>query len=298
MAKSKTFKEFRLEDGRVVAFNQEEFKFVINEKAKSIEQRDRIKRGGKERLFRMIAGKLVGGSNEDYIKSTMEKVKNWYYGNNGPAELQDIYMLADILECENKEIFLEEKKKHKEEKMKVSSAEMVNVNFDHGKIIRAMWSLKEKEAAYELYSAFVDLMGSYLKADMDVWVEYDEGTSEWETALANFPRRMPVECAIQKAKMYLSEDTIHRAYNLLETMYGPTVYEGEEPCNLRYDINYLMSGFRSERLDLYDEYLRNKEIKKEFDGNHYRDEDWYWFMMELNGEWWRMLEEVFEEYIP
>ena len=293
MAKSQNTREFQTEDGRSVVFNQKKFHYEFNRKAEEIKRKSEKKRGEKGQLFRIIAERLMNSSDEDHIKDIIPRIKNWYYGKNGPGELEEIYVLADVLECEDREAFLKEKEK----KMKVSSAEMVSVNFDHDRIIRAMRSMKEKEVAYELYSVFVDLMGSYLKADMDVWVEYEEGTPEWEAALANFPRRLRAECAIQKAKMYLSEDTIYGAYNLLETMYGPTVFEGEEPCDLKYDMNYLLSGFRHERLELYCEYLEQKGIKKE-PGSNYRDDDWGEFMLDLNHHWWQMLEEVFEEYIP
>ena len=299
MSKSKKMKEFRTEDGKIVTFDQDRFKHVLKEKAENIEWKERKSRGGKDKVFRMIAERLSDSSNENHVESTVSKVKQWYYGNNGPGELEDIYMLADILGYENRETFLKEQGKNREEKMKMGNTEMVNVNVNHGRIISELWSMKEKEAAYELYSTFVDLMGSYVKADMEVWVDYEEGTPEWQAALAKFPRRTTVECAIRKAKMYVSEDTIYKADNLLEMMYGTTSYDGEEPCDYKYDLNYLLSGFREERLSLYREYLECVGQKEEMDKNaYYRDnEKWIEFMMDLNRGWWRMLEDAFEEYI-
>lgn len=295
MAKSKNYTEFQMEDGRMVSFDQPAFRFAFNEKVNEIKRKNGKKKVNRDELFGMIAEGMSRLSNED-PESIKGRIKNWYRGYNGPGRLEDIYALADILECENKEEFLKEVKKDEEENMKVSDAGVVNVNFDHSKIIRAMWRMREREAAYELYSAFVDLMGNYLKVDMDVWLNYEEGTPEWEAALAKLPRRISAECALQKAKMYLSEDTMYGAYNLLETMYGPKAFDGEEPCDFRYDINYLLSEFRSVRLELYREHLDCMGIKKEI-GNNYRDDDWTDFMMELNRSWWDRLEDAFTELI-
>ena len=297
MGKSKNLTVFELENGRRAVFNQVKFKYTVNQKAEELNRKNRTNRGGKEEIFRMIANGISCSPNPDILDSTKNQVKHWYRGDNGPRSIDDIFKLADIFECDNREAFLKEIEKTVEEsQMNTPKAEMVNVNIDQGKIIRAMRIMKEKEVAYELYSSFVDLMGTYLKADLAVWFEYEEGTPEWKAALASFPKRMPVECAIQKAKMYISEDTVLRAYNLLEEMYGPRYDEVEEPSDFKNDIHYLLSGFRMQRLDMFDNFLNDKRIEK---GEEYsRDDNWNDFMMELHHDWWHKLEEAFEDYLP
>lgn len=297
MAKSKNTTVFDLGDGRRAIFDQTAFKFYVNRKAEEINSKSRTNRGGKEEVFRMIAKKTSLSDSPDIIESCKNKVKHWYRGDNGPNDVNDIYTLADVFECDNKELFLKEIEKNKEEReLNVPVTEAVNVNVDQGKIIGAMRSMREKEVAYELYSSFVDLMGAYLKSDLEVWFEYKEGTPEWETALANFPKRLPAERAVQKAKMYLSQETIHRAFNLLEEMYGPKGTEVEEPSDFKYDINYFISGFRMQRLEMYEDYLENHCIEKSEESS--RDDDWDDFMMGLHWDWWNKLEEAFEDYLP
>ncbi len=299
MAKSKNTKVFRLQDSRSVVFSKAEFELAVNEKAREINHRNGKERGGKQIVFKMIAERLSSSDDPIIIENEIRVVKNWYFGNNGPSNLEDIYTLAEVLGYEDKEAFLRETKDVKEDNnMFASAPEMVNVKFDQRRVMAVMKEMKEKDVAFELYSTFVDLLGEYLKADWDVWFEYKAGTPEWQGALANFPRRMPVKCAIHKAKMYLSEETISRAYNLLETMFGPQQYEDEEPCELKYDINFFFSGFLHERLELFDNYLENHGIEKTEDGFEQGSEVWYDFIYELNGDWWQRLEEVFEDYFP
>ena len=300
MAKSKNTKVFCLQDGRSAVFSQGKFEFAVNEKTIEITHRNGKERGGKLTVFRMIAERLSSSDDPNIIENEIKVVKNWYYGNNGPSNLEDIYVLAEVLGYKNKEFFLKEKKTIQEEKnMITSTSEQVRINNTQRREIEAMRQMKEKEVAFELYSVFADLIGKYLKADWEVWFEHKEGTPEWQTALANFPKRMPVECAIHKAKMYLSEETIYKAYNLLETMFGPQQLVFDEPCDLKYDINYLFSGFLAKRLELFDRYLENHGIERVEEGLDREDDMvWYDFMYDLNRDWWRRLEEVFEDYLP
>ena len=178
-----------------------------------------------------------------------------------------------------------------------ATAEMINVSVDQNKIIYALKSMKEKEIAFELYSTFIDFIKSYLKADLDIWFEYNVETPEWKAALEAFPKRLPMKCAIQKAKMYLSEDTIHKAFNLLDTMYGSTYTEVEEPSEFKSMLTYNLSDFRNERMELYDQYLKERGIVKDSD-KYVRDDDWNDFIIDLHRTWWDRLEEVFEDYLP
>ncbi len=231
MGKSKQMKVFNLEDGRRVVFNQVAFEYVVNQKAREIDRRNGKQRGGKAEAIRMIATKLRP-YNPD---SACPVIKNWYHGYNGPEVVEDIKLLAEILECDDEEAFLKE---IKEEKQMNAAAEMVNVTLDQNKIVRAMKYMKEKEVAHELYSAFVDMIGPYMRADIDIWFEYDEDTPEWKEALKRLPDRFPIEQAITKASMFISHDTVMKASNLLEEMYGPNLFVWHETN-------------RGESLDLY-----------------------------------------------
>ncbi len=293
MGKSKNTTVFTLEDGRRVIFNQAAFEYQVNRMAESINRKNGKNRGGKAEVFRLIATELRHPHSDDLLESTISLIKNWYNGNNGPSDPLDIQQLAEIFDLEKNAFF----KEMKEEKKMNATAEMVNVSIDQNKIINALKAMKEKEVAFELYSTFVDFFKSYLKADLDIWLEYDFDTPEWKAAIEAFPKRLPMTCAIQKAKMYLSEDTIHKAYNLLETMYGPTFTEVEEPSEFKTKTSYILSGFHCERLEMYDRYLDERGIVKE-SGSYLRDDDWNEFILDLHRTWWDRLEEVFEEYLP
>ena len=298
MAKSNTTTVFQIGDGKKAIFYQSKFKREVDKRITTISRETRRVRGAKAAVFRMIAEELRHPRDKGHLESTVKLVTNWYSRSNGPSNLEDIRALARILEMDNEDAFLKEINESEEDK-KVNApvSDMVNVNLDQNRLIVAMRQMKEKEVAYELYSVFVDLMGSYLKSDLAVWFECEEGTPEWAAALASFPKRLPVECAIQKAKMYLSEDTILKAYNLLESMYGPKFSEAEEPSEYKSVLAYRTSGFCSERYEMYAQYLEDRGIKKDSERN-IRDDDWNDFVIELNESWWDKIEEAFDEYLP
>ena len=293
MGKSKNTTVFTLEDGRRAIFNKAAFEYEVNRKAEAINLKNRKNRGGKTEVFHLIATGLRNPHTDDFMESTISLIKNWYNGNNGPSDLADIRKLAEIFNLDGN-AFLKEMK---EEKKMNATAEMINVSVDQNKIIYALKSMKEKEIAFELYSTFIDFIKSYLKADLDIWFEYNVETPEWKAALEAFPKRLPMKCAIQKAKMYLSEDTIRKAFNLLDTMYGSTYTEVEEPSEFKSMLTYNLSDFRNERMELYDQYLKERGIVKDSD-KYVRDDDWNDFIIDLHRTWWDRLEEVFEDYLP
>ena len=304
MAKSKRTTLFTLDDGRTAVFNQTAFAYDVNDFAKKNARGKRD--GNRSAVYRDIARKLSDTDDESSNDSWAKRVKQWYYGNNGPRELDDIYKLAEIMECEDRERYLKEAENKKEENkvesnlingFEANGCNAIALLMQQNALVHALKEMKEKEVAYELYSVFTNLMEQYLKAELDVWFEYDEFTPEWEAALARFPKRLPVECAVHRAKMYLSKDTIMKAYNLLEAMFGPSLTEVDEPSNIKGKMNYMLSGFLIERCQRYDEYLEEHGIVKE--KNRYaRDDDWSDFIFEMNESWWNKLEEVFEEYFP
>lgn len=298
MAISKNMKRFTHE-GKTVVFNPATFQHAVNEKVSEINRKKQQQKGGQKEVFRMIAKMLNKNDDPDVVEGAIPQIKNWYQGNNGPGDLETIFDLAEAMECENRSAFLTEIKDKKENNtMNRTNAEQLQVNLNQNAIIEAMRKTREKEEAYRLYSAFADCMEQYLKADIDVWVEYEEGTPEWKAALAALPKRLPLKCAIQKAKMFVSNDTIMKADNLLDEMFGYGYYAFEEPSDIKSnDINYRFSEFYTTRLELYDQYLTENGIKLE-EGEPLRNDDWNVFMYKLNNSWWEKLEEAFEEYIP
>lgn len=297
MAKSKTTREFDY-DGKKVMFNQAAFEHTVNEKAKEIQRKNGATRGGLVAVFRMIAQKLFC-EDLSVVDDAIPLIKNWYYRRNGPDQIETILDLADALECETCSVFLTEVKEKKEDnnKMERTTAEQLQVSINQNAIIEAMRKAREKEEAYRLYSAFAECMEQFLKADKDVWFEYEEGTPEWKAALAAFPKRLPLKGAIQKAKMFLSNDTIIKAENLLDEMFGCAINETDEPSDIVAPLGLSFSGYFMRRLEQYDDYLNARGIKVE-EGEPLRNDDWNWFILELNDSWWGKLEEVFEEFIP
>lgn len=285
MGKSKQMKEFTLEDGRCAVFNQVAFEYTVNQKARAVDRRNGKTRGGKAEVLRTIAARLRPYN----AASAFPVVKNWYYGNNGPDSIEDIRLLAIILECDDENTFLKEKKE--EHKLNTTS-EMVNVNIDQGRIIAALKYIKEKEVAYELYSMMVDMMGAYMKTDLDIWLEYEEGTTEWREAIKHLPDRYPIYQAITKASLYLPKDTVMKAYNLLEEMYGPRWLDWEE-TNRAESLDF----FIDQRHRMYVQYCEEHGLSKDPD-TYLRDDNWNNFAMELNEEWPWKLDRVFEDYFP
>lgn len=131
-----------------------------------------------------------------------------------------------------------------------------------------------------------------MKADLDIWFEYEEGTSEWSEAIKRLPDRYPVDCAIKKASIYLPKDTVMKAYNLLEEMYGPMLFDWDEP-NRSESLDF----FKDQRYRMYDQYCEEHCISRG-EGKYIRDQDWNNFAMELNEEWPWKLDRVFEDYFP
>ena len=285
MGKSKQMKVFTLENGRRVVFNQDAFEYMVNQKAREIDRKNGKQRGGKAEIIRMIATKLRP-YNPD---SACHVIKNWYHGYNGPDVVEDIKLLAEILECGDEEALLKE---IMEENQMNTAAEMINITLDQNKIIRAIKYMKEKEVAHELYSVFIDMIGSYMRADIDIWFEYAQDTPEWKEAIKRLPDRYPIEQAITKAAMYLSKDTIMKAGNLLEEMYGPNVFVWHET-----NRGESLDLFIEQRHELYNQYCEEKGIKKE-PYQYIRDDDWNNFSIELNEDWLWKVDRVFEEYLP
>lgn len=297
MAKSKSTREFNY-DGKKVKFNQAAFEHTVNEKAKEIQRKNGATRGGLVAVFRMIAQKLFC-EDLSVVDDAIPLIKNWYYRRNGPDQIETILDLADALECETCSAFLTEVKEKKEDnnKMERTTAEQLQVSINQNAIIEAMRKAREKEEAYRLYSAFAESMEQFLKADIDVWFEYEEGTPEWKAAMAAFPKRLPLKCAIQKAKMFVSNDTIIKAENLLDEMFGCAIDESDEPSDIADSQGLSLSGYFSQRMDQYDDYLNQNGITVE-EGAALRNDDWNRFIWELNNSWWGKLDEAFEEYIP
>lgn len=296
MAKSKSTREFDY-DGKKVMFNQAAFEHTVNEKAKEIQRKNGATRGGLVAVFRMIAQKLFY-EDLSVVDDAIPLIKNWYYRRNGPDQIETILDLADALD-ETRSAFLTEVKEKKEENniMERTTAEQLQVSINQNAIIEAMRKAREKEEAYRLYSAFAESMEQFLKADIDVWFEYEEGTPEWKAAMAAFPKRLPLKCAIQKAKMFVSNDTIIKAENLLDEMFGCAIDESDEPSDIADSQGLSLSGYFSQRMDQYDDYLDQNGITVE-EGAALRNDDWNRFIWELNNSWWGKLDEAFEEYIP
>ena len=80
-------------------------------------------------------------------------------------------------------------------------------------------------------------------------------------------------------------------------MYGSTYTEVEEPSEFKSMLTYNLSDFRNERMELYDQYLKERGIVKDSD-KYVRDDDWNDFIIDLHRTWWDRLEEVFEDYLP
>ena len=321
MAKSKSPRLFKLDDGRTARFDLQLFHHECTEKIKDFQiagksmgrnrERNRMK-GAHKQFGYWLVEELYHPTSEIERESLLERVKQWYYGYNGPSDLNDIYKLAEIFEMKRPDAFLKYENKGAVENMS-SSMQTKNTHADGMKTNNPVkstdetetkpgetnWRLryrtisdKERETAHELYCMFVDLIAAYIKADTDVWVGLDRGTPEWIAACKSYPKRVPVYRAIQKSSFYIPYDTRMAAYGLLEEMYGGRCFDWEEP-----DPSEPWDEFSANKWRQFEAYLIQigKDPKSEEnlkDSNLFTD-----FIFEQLTEWDFKLDDVFSDYI-
>lgn len=306
MSKSKQTKLFVTEDGRRARFNFDEFKYAIMEARKKPNPEKPGARTTDKDIYRKIAVYLWTYTTEEVLESNIGTIVHWHKGRNGPSRLEDIYKMAECLDCEKRDQFLKyEKEENSEMNSNTNSQQPANpvVLPTLGQLtessFRAMKRMRVQEEAYKLHSMFLDLIAAYNQADMDTWLGNNPLSPEWIEAAKKYPDRCPVELAVHKSSCYLSEELRHSLFAFLEDMYGPVSFDWVEINNISGDINGFIDGseFVGNKLKRFSAYLEDCGIEEASLDYGDREGFMYDFLRYEADNWYFMLERVFENYV-
>lgn len=293
--------KFTLDDGRRVEFDWTRFYDEFFKKKKDCNYRY------KTDLFRKILQHLYPQINGDDMETIIQNknLDKWLDGG-GPQNLLEIYKpLAEFFGCEEdaflKYVDEETKEEHKMNTMAAPfhspSVSMVFPTTE-SKMIRAMERMKEKEAASELYSMFVDLIAAYLPVETDIWIEkrdelleprpLPDQLSAWAKEVSAYPERTPVSIAIRKAAPYLSKELRYQLNNLLEYMYGPTPFDWQ-------DIE--ITEYVTMMLKRYEDYIKQQNRDPQQLDENDKDFLWYDMIQDEEYELYGRLDDIFADYL-
>ena len=302
MGKSQQYRWFAIAEGKRARFNQIAFLTAVQQHAKEYERNNQIKRGGNAAVFKMIYQELYQQPGIEPSGDQIQAIKNWFYGYNGPAYLEDIYKLAEILECERKDQFLiyEREKEHEQ----MNSVQETGSKFfyitetpamaqERRMLIEVLNTVKEKEVAHELYSVFVDAISKYNVEEENAFINSAPRTAESVEAIRNHPKRYPLIIAIRKAAIYLPKELLDEAYALVEYMYGVDyAYEWHEP-----NPECLIDGFTRNRYSQLHEYLNKCKTEYNLSNEDERIDAWVDFLSDQSYHLYDMLDDIFCDYI-
>ena len=307
--KSKKTKVFTTEDGRRASFDFWQFSYYVGLAKNHYIPQNPKKKPTLEAVFRQLAVHLGGNCEEVYLESYVQKIKQWYYEKNGPSELDDIYKMAECLECERKDQFLKYEKQEEKEMIPttntVQNSNMImmpSVEMLTTSTFRAMKKMRVQEEAYHLHSMFIDLIAAYNKADMDTWLGNEPLSVEWKAAAKQYPDRMPVERAVQKASCYLPSEIQNSLFAFLEDMFGPAPSEWYEINSISKEATTPFEciehgDFIDNKLRRFSTYLKEHDIDESSLDVGNRESWMYSFLSDEAGDWYYELDRIFEDYI-
>ena len=155
---SKKFKVLEVKNGTEYVFSSFAFKKCVN--AYKSKEKNAGKNTSVEQIYEAIA---------DSAHVSVDAVKNWMYGKNGPADLETVKDLATTLNVDYMELLkIQEEKTMSEKNMEMNMSMNVVTDMDKTKdVIRVV---------YQKMSAFMDAAVEELCFDSseEVYWEYDE----------------------------------------------------------------------------------------------------------------------------
>lgn len=128
------------------------------------------------------------------VNVTVEATKQWYYGNNGPSDLEIVQKIAEVLNISN---YLELMKETKE------SEQMVKLN------------MCQAEALKRIYDAIIDYLNDFYKTDGftgALWYEFQyKGSNDPEADIYQYAEDKieAVLLVIQKEYFYLHDVSVY-----------------------------------------------------------------------------------------
>lgn len=296
MSKSKETRWFILEDGRRARFNRVKYMKEFKQKAIALNKAAGKKAGGKTKLQRLIAQAIAPYEDES---TAIARIRQWSYGNNGPSSPEDIYLLATVFGFEDKETFFIFENDVKE------TIEMNNKmnNLDHDQVLcdlnrkaikSALFALKEKEVASDLYSYLLDLLAKTYRADVKVWeyTLYDSPRDErWEEVSPLYPSRYEAITAIRKTASFLSEEIREEAVSLVDDVLA---FDLTFDCVDHPRLPSIDDEFITVRNEQFDSYVAENRIDLE---RRSKDDVWVDFINDQAEYRYAKLDEIFENYL-
>lgn len=181
----------------------------------------------------------------------------------------------------------------------------------------ALRSMREKEAAHELYGLFVDAIWEYSKVDHEIYncklydklidelaFPEDEEKKKWQFTpeqfqqfkeqLRKLPRRMSLENAVEKYSLFLPKELRYRLSQLLDELYGDREDFLEEPGS-SWKEDWLCRVFMGAKVSQLENYL-NGCLSKEYDEDDVMCEVYSFFNWEVD-ELMFKLNDIFSDYL-
>ena len=160
----------------------------------------------------------------------------------------------------------------------------------------ALFAMKEKEVASDLYSYLLDLLAKTYRADVRVWEDtlYDNLSDErWNEVVPLYPSRYEAITTIRKTATFLSEEIREEAISLVE---DALAFDILFDCidHPRLPGRNIEDEFCTLRNDQFNAYVAEHKIDLE---HRSKDDIWVEFINDQAEYRYTKLDEIFEDYL-
>ena len=294
MSKSKEPRWLTMEDGRRAQFDLKRFQKEARKKERELARSTGKKSGMQIMMLREVA-KFITPNGD--IEAEANRIKNWYYGNNAPSTPEDAYRIADFFGYEDKYTFLmiEDKEASSMNTNETIITKMpLQATPPANEFKAALFALKRREVASELYAYLLDVLAHYYKADVKMWEKtlYCDSMAEgWKEVSPLYPSRYDAIMTIRKKAIFLPQTLLDEATALIESMFLSDLYFD---CKDHPQLPNLFDEFFEYRNDQYNEYIKDHEINQE---KLTPDDIWIELINAQAEERFERLNEIFEDYL-
>ena len=294
MSKSKEPRWLAMGDGRRAQFNLSRFRKEAQKKERELARKTGKKTGTQIMMLREIAKAISPNSD---IESETKRIKNWFYGNNSPSTPEDAYRIAEYFGYEDKNTFLifEETEASS---MNTNETIMYKTPQQPNKIANeyrtALFALKEREEASELYAYLLDVLVRYYKADAKMWEKslfYNMMDEGWKEVSPLYPSRYEAIMTIRKKAFFLPQLLLDQAAELIESMFISDLYFD---CIDTPHLPDFVDEFFFMRQEQYEIFIKENEID---DKKLTPDDIWIEFINDQAEERFAKLDLIFEDYL-
>lgn len=256
-----------IENGKEYIFNSSAFKTAVDAVIIDYRKENNKERGSKADVYRFLAAGFSYKSTQ-----TVENIKKWHMGRNGPSNIEDVKAMEKVLGCAllmPRPVNNTLKAERGENDMKESIRQM-DVNMDE----------TQRNSARKVYGIVCDLIRAQQKLLNNYWSKGFPVVAD-DCVPDNFPVYSDIQNEIRKCGFDLSRDLIEDIMRFVRGIYGS------------WDIH--LEGAAAD-LDI-DKY------KKMFDdwlGRSGGQEDffeWCEFLNEYTQSNYELLDEIFDAFI-